>query len=63
MITGKYHGAVLTNNEDYETASVKAGRNCGDLLFPVPYSPELHYPEFNSSMADMKNSVAVSDIH
>ena len=40
---------------------MKAGQNCGDLVHPVPYSPELHFPEFNSSVADMKNSVAVSE--
>ncbi|MCG8621168.1 MAG: hypothetical protein MJE68_04065, partial [Proteobacteria bacterium] len=32
---------------------------CGDLNFPLPYSPELHFSEFNSVVADMKNSVAV----
>ena len=38
---------------------MKAGQNSGDLVHPVPYSPELHYPEFSSAVADMKNSVAV----
>lgn len=37
-----------------------AGRVCGDLVFPIPYCPELHFSEFNSAVADMKNSVAVS---
>ncbi|XP_045192143.2 probable aminopeptidase NPEPL1 isoform X2 [Mercenaria mercenaria] len=58
IATGKYHAGILTNNEDIELACVKAGQNCGDLVHPVPYSPELHFPEFNSSVADMKNSVA-----
>uniref|UniRef100_A0AA50HZI9 Aminopeptidase NPEPL1 n=1 Tax=Euphausia superba TaxID=6819 RepID=A0AA50HZI9_EUPSU len=56
--TGKYHGAVLTNNEDWEEASVRAGRYCGDLLHPIVYTPELHFAEFASAVADMKNSVA-----
>lgn len=58
IATGKYHASILTNNEDWELASVKAGQNSGDLVHPVPYSPELHYPEFSSAVADMKNSVA-----
>ena len=37
-----------------------AGKTCGDLVFPIPYCPELHFSEFNSAVADMKNSVAVS---
>lgn len=58
IATGKYHAGILTNNEDWELACVKAGQNSGDLVHPVPYSPELHYPEFSSVVADMKNSVA-----
>ena len=58
--TGKYHAAVLTNCEDCSKAVFDAGRTCGDLTFPLPYCPELHFPEFNSAVADMKNSVAVS---
>ena len=56
--TGKYHGAVLTNNELWESASVYAGRMSGDLTHPLVYCPELHFAEFNSAVADMKNSVA-----
>ena len=29
--TGRYHAAVVTNDELYETACVKAGRQSGDL--------------------------------
>ncbi len=29
--TGKTHGAIVTNNEDYEKACVQAGRWSGDL--------------------------------
>lgn len=56
--TGKYHGAVLTNNEDWEEACVHAGKMSGDLVFPILYCPELHFSEFASAVADMKNSVA-----
>lgn len=56
--TGKYHAAVLSNREDWEHAAVKAGKTSGDLVFPLVYCPELHFSEFTSAVADMKNSVA-----
>jgi len=57
IATGHYHAAILTNDEEIETSCIKAGKISGDLVFPVPYSPELHFEEFNSCVADMKNSV------
>lgn len=39
---------------------MEAGRKSGDLLAPIIYCPELHFSEFASAIADMKNSVAVS---
>ncbi|XP_010879442.1 probable aminopeptidase NPEPL1 [Esox lucius] len=56
--TGKYHCAVMTNSEQWEMACVKAGRSSGDLAHPLVYCPELHFSEFTSAVADMKNSVA-----
>lgn len=38
---------------------MKAGKFSGDLTFPLPFAPELHFSEFKSEVADMKNSVAV----
>lgn len=58
--TGKHHAAVMTNSEQWEAAVVRAGRSSGDLAHPLVYCPELHFSEFTSAMADMKNSVAVS---
>lgn len=58
IATGKYHGAILTNSEEWEYKSLDAGRRSGDLLFPLVYCPELHFSEFSSTVADMKNSVA-----
>lgn len=58
--TGKYHAAVMTNSEQWEMACVRAGRSSGDLAHPLVYCPELHFSEFTSAVADMKNSVAVS---
>jgi probable aminopeptidase NPEPL1 len=60
MWSGKYHGSIVTNDENMELWCVKAGQNSADLVHPMPYSPELHFPEFNSAIADAKNSVAVS---
>lgn len=51
----------MTNSEQWEIACVRAGRSSGDLAHPLVYCPELHFSEFTSAMADMKNSVAVSD--
>ena len=42
----------------WELAGRQAGRACGELVFPILFSPELHFAEFNSALADMKNSVA-----
>jgi len=59
--TGRYHAAHLTNSEEWEGKASVAGRKSGDLTFPLVYCPEFHYPEFNSAVADMKNSVANRD--
>ncbi|KAB0407425.1 hypothetical protein E2I00_012438, partial [Balaenoptera physalus] len=61
IATGKYHAAVLTNSAEWEAACMKAGRQCGDLVHPLVYCPELHFSEFTSAVADMKNSVADRD--
>lgn len=57
IATGKYHASIMSNDEDWENHVRQAGRACGDLVHPVPFCPELHFAEFNSTMADMKNSV------
>ena len=57
--TGRYHAGILSNCEDCQKAIFDAGKTCGDLNFPLPYCPELHFREFDSAVADMKNSVMV----
>ena len=32
------------------------------MQFPIVYAPELHYQEFSSVLADMKNSVKVCSL-
>lgn len=56
IATGKYHAALLTNNEKWEDYCMQAGRISGDLVFPIPYAPELHFQELESIFADMKNT-------
>lgn len=58
IATGKHHGAILTNSEEWEVKCLDAGRKSGDLLAPIVYCPEMHFSEFASAVADMKNSVA-----
>ena len=60
ITTGRYHAAHLANCIDWEGYTSEAGRASGDLSFPLVYCPELHFSEFSSAVADMKNSVAVS---
>ncbi|KAF8381883.1 lap-1 [Pristionchus pacificus] len=55
-MTGKHHAAVLTNCELFEEKIVRAGRFSGDLIHPMVFAPDLHFPDLNSSVADMKNS-------
>ncbi|XP_014241645.1 probable aminopeptidase NPEPL1 [Cimex lectularius] len=58
IATGKYHAALLTNSAEIEAEAVEISRIAGDLIYPIPFSPELHFSEFTSAVADMKNSVA-----
>lgn len=58
IATGKYHAAIVSNNRKLENQCITAGRRTGDLVHPLPFAPELHFPEFSSVVADMKNSVA-----
>lgn len=61
--TGKIHAALLTNNDAWESVAVATGKKCGDLCYPIIYAPELHFSEFKSEIADMKNSVAVREFY
>ena len=59
VATGRYHAAHLTNDGGYEELAREAGKVSGDMTFPLVYTPELHFCEFESAVADMKNSVKV----
>jgi probable aminopeptidase NPEPL1 len=58
IATGKNHAALYCNDEELERVAIQAGKYSGDLTFPIPYCPEFYRKEFNSPIADMKNSVA-----
>lgn len=58
ITTGMKHGAVLSNDADLESVCYEAGQTSGDFCFPILYAPEVLLSEFDSKVADMKNSVA-----
>lgn len=57
ITTGAKHAGLLTPSEITEKRAIVAGKATGDLTFPFLYCPELLMAEFESKVADMKNSV------
>lgn len=55
--TGLLHAAIVSNDESLEQLVVAAGKHSGDLVHPLPFAPEFYKQEFDSSVADMCNSV------
>lgn len=58
ITTGQQHAGIVTNQSLMEEAAVRAGKISGDPVFPMIFAPEVHFEEFDSKIADMKNSVA-----
>lgn len=58
ICVGQHHAGIVSNMELWERAGVDAGKSTGDLCYPMVYAPELHFSQFDSEVADMKNSVA-----
>ncbi len=58
VATGRMHAAVVCNDEALEQSLLVAGRSSGDLTHALPFAPELYHKEFQSQVADMRNSVA-----
>ncbi|KAE9547566.1 hypothetical protein FO519_009221 [Halicephalobus sp. NKZ332] len=54
--TGRIHGGVMTNSEEWENKAMKAGKASGDLVHPLIFAPDLHFLDLNSQVADMKNT-------
>ena len=57
MSTGLLHAAIISNDEGLEQLVIAAGKASGDLVHPLPFAPEFYKQEFESSVADMCNSV------
>ncbi|KAI8907409.1 cytosol aminopeptidase family, catalytic domain-containing protein [Gorgonomyces haynaldii] len=57
ITTGIKHAGVLTPSEDTEQRLIQAGKTSGELVFPLLYAPEILKSQFDSQVADMKNSV------
>ena len=57
VAVGSNFAALYCNDEALEKCAVVAGKSIGELCHPLPYTPELYFNEFYSSIADMKNSV------
>uniref|UniRef100_A0A914Z302 Cytosol aminopeptidase domain-containing protein n=1 Tax=Panagrolaimus superbus TaxID=310955 RepID=A0A914Z302_9BILA len=60
--TGKLHAGILTNCEKWENKSLEAGRKSGDLVHPFVFAPDLHFKDFDSKVADMKNLHSESSV-
>nr|CAD2160580.1 unnamed protein product [Meloidogyne enterolobii] len=56
MTTGRFHAAILSSCEQLENECVIAGKKSGELVHPLPFSPELHFSDMSSKVADMKNA-------
>lgn len=57
ITTGTTHAGFITPSESIEKALISSGKRTGDLVFPMLYCPELLMSQFDSKVADMKNSV------
>ena len=55
--TGRRVAAIVCNDSALEEQAVTAGKASGDLCHPLPYLPEYYRAEFQSAVADMRNSV------
>ena len=57
IATGQKHGGILANTPELEERAMDAAIYSGDLCFPLLYAPDLLMSEFDSKVADMRNSV------
>ena len=46
--------AMMSNCGEIEEYAITRSRYIGDVVFPIPYAPELHKNELYSTVADMK---------
>lgn len=55
IATGLRHAGILTPSESVEKLATLSGKVTDELTFPLLYAPEILNPQFESSVADMKN--------
>ncbi|CAI5445397.1 unnamed protein product [Caenorhabditis angaria] len=55
-LSGKYHAAGMTNDDELEHNIIQAGKNSGDLVAPMLFAPDLFFGDLRSPIADMRNS-------
>ncbi|OQV20426.1 hypothetical protein BV898_05712 [Hypsibius exemplaris] len=55
IATGRYHVAIVTNNEYYEFLAYRMGKITDDLNFPLVYAP--HFSEFHSAVVVLRSAV------
>jgi probable aminopeptidase NPEPL1 len=57
VATGMHHAGLVSRTQAFEDTIRAAGQRSGDWCFPLLYAPEILMPEFDSKVADMRNSV------
>ena len=57
VATGRKHAAIYCNDDNLESLAVKLGKSTGDLVHPIPYSPEFYKPEFKSDVSQVEWSI------
>lgn len=57
VATGLHHAALVCSDDELEKKAVETGHATGDMVCPLPFAPDVHLSEFDSVVADMKNSV------
>jgi len=58
VATGNSYCGFVTNSDKIEKLGYEAGKRSGDLVCSLPFAPEFFQKEFESEVADMRNSVA-----
>ncbi|KAI9014660.1 hypothetical protein BC832DRAFT_162150 [Gaertneriomyces semiglobifer] len=57
ITTGNKFASILSNSTSFESKVIQSGQKIGDWCFPILYAPETLKKEFDSKVADFRNSV------
>ncbi len=58
ITSGRFYGSIVTNDQGLEDHLVACGLQTGDMVHALPFAPEILLKEFESQVADLRNSVA-----